>query len=115
MSVDHLSFVLYSVPCGSLTRGAGVILGIASSYSPAFVTVEVEFTRWAMITFLFEESKVEPVTLRKSTGSLAGIKQPYFNFTAQDPSYFNKVSQFVDQPYLDPKLCIMSGVSFLLR
>jgi hypothetical protein len=54
------------------------------------VALECNFQRWGLLAFVHRGS--DPTLLRKSVGELSGIKQPYYNFTANDPHYFDKAA-----------------------
>lgn len=72
----------------SLIKNNWHVVAILDSSAPA-VVLEREFSRWGYLAVLGLSSSV---TMRKSVGALAGIRQPYYNFTAADPDYWQKVS-----------------------
>lgn len=83
-----------TVKVGDLAFDTWHVLGILTSTKPSMVVLECEFTRWGLIALV--SVGTSPVTLRKSIGTLDGIKQPYFNFTGTDPQYFTKVKSVLN-------------------
>jgi len=67
-----------------------IVLGLMPDLSPPVVALERNFDRWGILAMV--RHSTEPIVLRKSVGSLAGIRQPYFDLTSNDPAYFKKVA-----------------------
>ena len=83
------------------------VLATLPNSSPPAVVLERQFTRWSALVYTFATQHASsssssattgatagpvPIIIRKAVGELGGIKQPYFNFTAQDVDYFKKVA-----------------------
>jgi len=66
------------------------VVGAMPTLDPPSVVLEQNFERWGALAILKVGSI--PSVLRKSVGHLSGIRQPYFDFTSEDPDYFKKVA-----------------------
>jgi len=92
---------------GDVAFGAWHVVGALPDAQPApCVVLEREFERHGLLAFVFAGGDGEdgagstgsaapppppPRSLRKSAGRLSGLRQPYYNFTGGEPSYFTTI------------------------
>lgn len=77
------------------------------------VVLERLFARWGALVLASQPCGAAaarpPVLLRKSIGDLASIRQPYFNFSAEFPGYFDDVASSLSDLPLDKASTLLAA------